>query len=76
MGFAGARLPENHLLLALLTFNVGVEIGQLLTVVVAYGLTRVVGRQPWAAALPKPILCGIGAVASYRSWLCVAAVVS
>src|SRR5262249_45314894 len=44
LGFAGALkeigLPQNHLSIALLTFNVGVEVGQLLVVGVAYGIYR------------------------------------
>src|SRR5207237_6123057 len=44
LGFAGALkrigLPPSHLPLALLTFNVGVEIGQLMMVLVAYAFVR------------------------------------
>ncbi|HVR19392.1 MAG TPA: HupE/UreJ family protein, partial [Polyangiaceae bacterium] len=44
LGFAGALkdvgLPQSHLPLALFTFNVGVELGQLLTVLVAYACMR------------------------------------
>src|SRR6185369_5960648 len=44
LGFAGALkeigLPENHLSVALLTFNVGVEMGQLLVVGLAYLVYR------------------------------------
>ena len=80
LGFAGALkeigLPENHLPLALLTFNVGVEIGQLLTVTAAWALTRWLGRQRWAAALRKPTLYGIGGVAAYWSWLRLAAMLA
>ena len=50
LGFAGALkeigLPQNHLLVALLTFNVGVELGQLLVVAVAYVVYRGVVRWP------------------------------
>lgn len=78
LGFAGALkdigLPENHLPLALLTFNVGVELGQLLTVLAAYALTRPLVRQRWAGALNKPVLYVIGVLAAYWSWLRVAAV--
>ena len=61
LGFAGALseigLPQNHLATALLTFNVGVELGQLLAVAVAWAVWRVVrelavrGSEPRAAAL-------------------------
>ena len=69
-GFAGALrevgLPEVDLPLALLTFNIGVEIGQLLFVgvvlLVLAGLQRVKLRIPaWAHAAPA---YGIGAVSA------------
>ncbi len=44
LGFAGALkevgLPAKHLPLALLSFNVGVEVGQLLMVLTAFAITR------------------------------------
>jgi len=50
LGFAGALqeigLPQKHLAVALLTFNVGVEIGQLLFVAVALGARAVLTRLP------------------------------
>jgi hydrogenase/urease accessory protein HupE len=70
-GFAGALtevgLPEQAIPLALLFFNVGVEVGQLLFIAVALGLgalaTRLPLRRPdWAWRLPA---YGIGAVASF-----------
>ena len=80
LGFAGALkeigLPENHLLVALLSFNLGVEAGQLLTVAAAWALMRWLGRQPWARALRAPALYGIGGIAAYWSWLRVAAIVA
>ena len=55
LGFAGALeeigLPASHLPLALLTFNVGVEIGQLFAVGVAYGIFRLLRGRSWAPAL-------------------------
>ena len=72
LGFAGALqsigLPQRHLTVALFTFNLGVEIGQLMTVLVAYALTRLpVSRRglQWART---PALYVIGAVAAYWSW--------
>lgn len=65
-GFAGALseigLPAGHIPMALLFFNVGVEIGQLLFVTVVLGLATVIGlaRRPlprWAALVP-PYLIG------------------
>ena len=73
LGFAGALqeigLPQQHLVTALLTFNLGVELGQLLTVGVAWALVWVVGRQPWAARLKAPVLYAIGGLAAYWSLL-------
>ena len=77
LGFAGALkeigLPDNHLLVALLTFNLGVEIGQLLTVGAAWLLWRGVGRLsvrwPRLAKTRSLVLYGIGTVAAYWSWL-------
>ena len=79
LGFAGALqeigLPQNHLLVALLTFNVGVEIGQLLTVAVCWCLWRVSARWPAAQRARTVLLYMIGSVAAYWSWLRIAAVV-
>ena len=78
LGFAGALKeigpPENHLLPALLTFNVGVEIGQLLTVTTAWILWRVGSRWPQVALARTAVLYGIGSVAAYWSWLRVTAI--
>jgi hydrogenase/urease accessory protein HupE len=80
LGFAGALqeigLPENHLLVALLTFNVGVELGQLMTVGVCWCLWRVAGRWPAAQRLRTGLLYAIGSVAAYWSWLRIAAVLA
>lgn len=80
LGFAGALqeigLPDNHLLVALLTFNIGVELGQLMTVGVCWCLWRVAGRWPVAQRLRTVLLYGIGSVAAYWSWLRIAAVIA
>src|SRR5690242_1477012 len=51
LGFAGALksigLPQRHLPLALFTFNVGVEVGQLFVVLLAYGLVRLPLTERW-----------------------------
>lgn len=79
LGFAGALkdigLPDHHLFVALLTFNGGVEIGQLLTVGVAALLWRLSTRWPRLAAARTATLYAIGSVAAYWSWLRVAAIV-
>jgi hydrogenase/urease accessory protein HupE len=78
LGFAGALkeigLPDNHLLVALLTFNVGVEIGQLMTVAAAWLVWRLGSRWPGLAQLRTALLYGIGSVAAYWSWLRVVAI--
>lgn len=78
LGFAGALkeigLPDNHLLVALLTFNVGVEVGQLMTVGAAWLLWRATARWPQLMTARTAALYGIGSVAAYWSWLRVAAI--
>jgi len=72
LGFAGALrsigLPQSHLPLALLTFNVGVEIGQLMTVLAAYVAVRLVLSRRWFARARTPALYAVGVVAAYWSW--------
>ncbi len=72
LGFAGALqqigLPQNHLSVALLTFNVGVELGQLLVVASAYLAYRALARWPALARSRVPALYAIGTVAAYWSW--------
>jgi hypothetical protein len=79
LGFAGALseigLPQNHLATALLTFNVGVELGQLAAVVVAWGLWRLIRNTSFAMRARTPLLYGIGSVAAYWSWLRIAAMI-
>ena len=71
LGFAGALadigLPQNHLFVALLTFNVGVEIGQLLVVAIAFVLYRAFAARPKFAAIRVPALYMIGGVAAFWS---------
>jgi len=79
MGFAGALkaigLPEHHLLVALLTFNVGVELGQLAIVLAAWLLYRpVTALWPRLVGLRTFWLYGIGSMAAYWSWLRVVAI--
>ena len=80
LGFAGALqeigLPQQHLAVALLTFNLGVEFGQLLAVGAAWGLLLLVRRQPWAPRLRLPAVYAIGSLAAYWSWLRLAAIVT
>ena len=78
LGFAGALkeigLPQNYLPTALLTFNVGVEIGQLMTVATAWLVWRSLRRWPVVALGRTPVLYGIGSMAAYWSWLRIAAI--
>jgi hypothetical protein len=74
MGFAGALkeigLPENHMLVALLTFNLGVEVGQLATVASAWLSLRLFSVVlPGVARLRTVVLYGIGSIAAYWSFL-------
>jgi len=80
LGFAGALksvgLPQSHLPLALLCFNVGVEIGQLMVVLVAYAIVRVPFPSDWFERARRPALYAVGVVAAYWSWQRIAAMVS
>lgn len=71
LGFAGALkeigLPQQHLAVALLTFNVGVEVGQLLVVGLAYVIYRAAIGFPKIATARAPVLYAIGSVAAYWS---------
>ena len=74
MGFAGALkeigLPENHMLVALLTFNLGVEVGQLAAVASAWLSLLLLSRVwPGVARLRTVLLYGIGSLAAYWSFL-------
>jgi hydrogenase/urease accessory protein HupE len=72
LGFAGALeqigLPQDHLALALLTFNLGVEAGQLLVVVAAFLLVRALSRWPALAVWRTPALYAMGGTAAYWTW--------
>jgi hydrogenase/urease accessory protein HupE len=75
LGFAGALkeigLPPNHLSVALITFNVGVELGQLSVVGLAFLVYRAFSSRPQFApkfALARaPSLYLIGCIAAYWS---------
>jgi hydrogenase/urease accessory protein HupE len=72
LGFAGALaeigLPERHLAATLVTFNLGVELGQLMAVAVAWGAWRWLRDWRPAQLSRAPMLYGIGALAAY--WSC------
>lgn len=72
LGFAGALkeigLPDNYLWVALLTFNVGVELGQLMTVAVAWLAYRAVRQLPVMHQARVATLYAIGTMAAY--WSC------
>ncbi|HVZ73348.1 MAG TPA: HupE/UreJ family protein [Polyangia bacterium] len=78
LGFAGALksigLPPSHLPLALLCFNVGVEIGQLMMVLACFALVRIPFTRPWLGRARRPALYAIGIVAAYWSIQRVAAI--
>jgi len=79
LGFAGALksigLPQSHLPLALFSFNVGVELGQLLMVLLAFGLMSVPWPKGWAARARRPALYAVGVVAAFWCWQRIAAIV-
>jgi hydrogenase/urease accessory protein HupE len=79
LGFAGALqeigLPQKHLAVALLMFNVGVEIGQLLVVALAFALYRAFARWPRFVMARAPALYFIGTVAAYWSFTRIVAIV-
>jgi hydrogenase/urease accessory protein HupE len=79
LGFAGALkdigLPQSHLPLALLCFNVGVELGQLLVVLLAFALVRLPITERYLGRARRPALYAVGAIAAYWSWLRVTAIV-
>jgi hydrogenase/urease accessory protein HupE len=79
LGFAGALadigLPQQHLFVALLTFNVGVELGQLLVVALAFVLYRAFAARPKFAAMRVPALYAIGCIAAFWSIGRIAAIV-
>ncbi|HEY0989470.1 MAG TPA: HupE/UreJ family protein [Kofleriaceae bacterium] len=76
LGFAGALnsigLPQSHLPVALLTFNLGVEIGQLMTVLVAYAVVRSPISRRVLGRARTPALYAIGVVAAYWCWVRIA----
>ncbi len=80
LGFAGALqeigLPDSHFMLALLTFNVGVEIGQLLTVGAAWLVYRAVRQLPVMPQARLAALYAIGTMAAYWTALRVFAIVA
>jgi len=67
-------VPQNHLPLALLTFNTGVELSQLFAVGVAWGLTWWLSRYEWFGKARKPALYLIGATATFWFLLRTAAI--
>lgn len=80
LGFAGALqeigLPRQALATALVTFNLGVEAGQLACVGAALLLWLGVRRWPAVARARTPALYGIGSIAAYWSWLRIAALLA
>ena len=69
LGFAGALkdigLPEQHANIALLTFNLGVEAGQLLVIGLAWLVVLVTRRFTWTTGTRRAILYGIGSVSVF-----------
>jgi hydrogenase/urease accessory protein HupE len=80
LGFAGALadigLPQQHLATALLTFNVGVELGQLAVIGAAWLAWLALRRFDWAAFARQPALYAFGTIAAYWTWSRVAVIVA
>jgi len=80
LGFAGALkdigLPQSHVPMALLSFNVGVELGQLAVVLLALLLVRVPLPKGWSARARRPALYAVGVVAAFWCWQRIAAIVA
>lgn len=69
LGFAGALkdigLPEQHVNIALLSFNLGVEAGQLLVIGAAWIVFLAIRGRPWSAVARRAVLYGIGSVSVF-----------
>jgi hydrogenase/urease accessory protein HupE len=80
LGFAGALadigLPQKHLATALLTFNVGVELGQLAVIGAAWAAWLALRRFDWTALARQPALYAFGTIAAYWTWTRVAVIVA
>jgi hydrogenase/urease accessory protein HupE len=80
LGFAGALadigLPQKHLATALLTFNVGVELGQLAVIGVAWLAWSALRRFDWPALARKPALYAFGTIAAYWTWARIAVILT
>jgi hypothetical protein len=61
---------------ALLTFNLGVEAGQLLIVAAAWLVVRALSRWPALTAWRAPALYAMGGTAAYWTWGRIAAILS
>ncbi|HYQ01542.1 MAG TPA: HupE/UreJ family protein [Polyangiaceae bacterium] len=80
LGFAGALksigLPQSHLPMALLSFNVGVELGQLMMVLLAFAVVSVPWPKGWLGRARRPALYAVGVVAAFWCWQRIAAIVA
>lgn len=80
LGFAGALkgigLPQSHLPMALLSFNVGVEFGQLMMVLLAFVVVRVPWPKGWLTRARRPALYAVGVVASFWCWQRIFAIIA
>lgn len=80
LGFSGALkeigLPDNYFFLSLLGFNLGVELGQLLVLAIAWLVYVAVRGRAFAAPSRKAVIYAIGCVAAYWSILRTVAIFS
>ena len=80
LGFAGALkeigLPQAHVSIALLTFNLGVEAGQLLVVGLAWGAVALMRRHAAPPAARRVLIYAIGSIAAWWSLTRILAIAS
>ena len=80
LGFAGALkeigLPQAHVSIALLTFNLGVEAGQLLVVALAWGSVALMRRHAAPPAARRLLIYAIGSIAAWWSLTRILAIAS
>jgi hydrogenase/urease accessory protein HupE len=80
LGFAGALkeigLPSQHLTIALVSFNLGVEAGQLLAIGAAFLLFLAIRRLRWAGTARRLALYGIGSISVFWTLTRLAAIAS
>ncbi len=69
LGFAGLltdlNVPDNHFLLALVSFNVGIELGQLMIITAALPFIYLLRKYAWYSTAIKVVAVGISGLAFF-----------